>query len=121
MYLLRKPAVIGTSKGSLSLTSKKKNYQATVFATRYPPRADIEEVKKYLEINLKSVTGDEHNVKVEKIDTKYASYASFKITCICPNTAVFMNPDIWPEGVLVKWWKTPRYENINSGTSYNQH
>ena len=117
---LRKPAVIGTAKGSLSLTSRKKNFQATVFATRYPPRADIEEVKNDLEINLKSVTGDEHNVKIEKVDTRYASYASFKITCICPNTAVFMNPSIWPDGVLVKWWRTPRNETFNRGTFYNQ-
>ena len=104
---LRKPAVIGTAKGSSTLTFKKRNYQTTVFATRYPPRVDIEEVKNDLEINLKTVTGDDHNIKIEKVETRYASYASFKITCICPNTAAFMNPNIWPEGVLVKWWKAP--------------
>ena len=118
---LRKPAVIGTAKGSSTLTFKKRNYQATVFATRYPPRVDIEEVKNDLEINLKTVTGDDHNIKIEKVETRYASYASFKITCICPNTAAFMNPNIWPEGVLVKWWKAPRNENFNRGTSYNQY
>ena len=118
---LKKPAVIGTAKGSSSLASKKKNFQAAVFATRYLPNVDMQEVKNDLELNLKSVTGDDHNIKIEKIDTKYSSYTSFKITCVCSNTAVFMNQDIWPEGVLVKWWRSPRNETFNRGTFHNTY
>lgn len=88
-----KPAVIGKSKGSSALSIKTRTYQAKVFASRYPPGVDQGEVKSDLEQNLKILTGNDHSVNVEPIGTKYGSYASFKITCFCPHTAVFMNPD----------------------------
>lgn len=110
----RKSAIIGKSKGSSALSIKTRTYQAKVFASRYPPGANPGEVKHDLEQNLKHLTGTDHRVTVEPISTKYGSYASFKITCFCPHTAVFMNPDIWPEGCLVNWWREPRYKAINT-------
>ena len=65
---------------------------------------------------MKNISGTVHEVKIEKLETRYDSYSSFKITCICPNTAIFMNPDIWPEGVLFRWWRTPRNDNAKYGT-----
>ena len=114
----RKQGLVGTAKGS-DLAVNKRNYQATVFATRYHPNDNILDVKRDLESNLRIVTDVVHDVKIEKLDTRYDSYASFKITCICPNTAVFMNPDIWPEGVLFRWWRTPRNENAKYGNGMN--
>ena len=110
----RKKGLVGTAKGS-DLAVNKRNYQATVFATRYHPNDNILDAKKDLESNLKKATDVVHEVKIEKLETRYDSYASFKITCICPNTAAFMNPDIWPESVLFRWWRTPRNENAKYG------
>ena len=115
----RKSAVIGTGKGSSGLSLSKRNYQATVFATRYSPDISIETVKSDILRNLKDITNVDHDVKVERLETKYESYSSFKFTCSCPNTAVFMNPEIWPEGILFRWWRVPRNDNARFGTGGN--
>lgn len=96
------------------MSIKTRTYQAKVFASRYPPGSDPEDVKQDLENNLKQITGTDHNVTVEQVGTKYGSYASFKIICFCPHTAVFMNPNIWPEGCLVNWWREPRYKTLGT-------
>ena len=69
-------------------------------------------IKRDLEDHLRRTTGEHHEVNVEKLDTKYDSYSSFKITCICPNPDVFKNGEIWPRGILVRWWRKPRNDNI---------
>ena len=94
----------------------RQGYQASLFVTRYPPDVEISEVKDYLENSLKELTGENHSVKIEKLETRYASYSSFKVTCICPDTNIFMDPCIWPDGVLVKWWRAPRYDSSITGT-----
>ena len=95
---------IGTGK-STSLGIQNRKFRATVFATRYEPDTEIGAVKKDLETNLYRHTGIKHIVTVEKITTRYEHYSSFKVTCFCENTAVFMNSDIWPSGTLYKWWR----------------
>ena len=57
---------------------------------------------------MKNYTGEYHLVNVEKNVTKYDSYASFKISCVCKDTDIFENADIWPEGSLIRWWRNPR-------------
>ena len=96
---------------NLGLQSRK--YKATVFATRYDPTSDIASVKKDLETDLKNYTGVIHTVDVEKVETRFDFYASYKITCFCENTAVFMKHDIWPEGIFFKWWKSRKNNNNN--------
>ena len=115
----RKPVTIGTAKGSAGLALKKSNYQATVFASRYSPSVSEDTVKSDLERNLKEITNVDHDVRVERLETRYEFYASFKITCLCPNTAVFMNPEIWPEGCLFRWWRNPRNDNARFDTRNN--
>ena len=61
----------------------------------------------------------DHDVRVERLETRYEFYASFKITCLCSNTAVFMNPEIWPEGCLFRWWRNPHNDNARFGTRNN--
>ena len=94
---------IGTGENN-NLGIKERKYKAEVFATRYKPDVDVNKVKLDLELNLLKHTGDKHNVEIEKLQTKYSHYTSFKITCFCAKTAVFMNSNIWPAGTLFKWW-----------------
>ena len=75
------------------------------------PNIELSTVKADLEKNLKTTTGEEHHVDVEKLATRYDSYSSFKITCICSNTVALMNSEIWPEGSWVRWWRNPRSSN----------
>ena len=95
---------IGTAKNS-NLGIKNRKFSAEVFATRYEPDVIIEDAKNELEQRLYIHTGEKHIVNVEKLRTKYDHYSSFKITCICSNTAVFMNSTIWPDNVYFKWWR----------------
>ena len=88
---------------------------------RFAPDENLLVVKRDLERNLKTESGEDHEVNVEKLSTKYDSYASFKITCMCANTAVFMNPEIWPEGCLFRWWRNPRNSNAQIGTGLIEH
>ncbi|CAL4246677.1 unnamed protein product, partial [Meganyctiphanes norvegica] len=87
---------------------KKKKYHSTVFATRYEPDTNVTTVKKDLESNLLRAIGVRHIVTIEKIATRYDHYGSFKISCSCDNTAVFTNPEVWPTGILVRWWRQTR-------------
>ena len=103
----RNPGIVGTAKGpALAITERKR--QATLFATRYKPNVEVFTVKKDLEAKLKKLTGEYHLVDVERISTRYDSYASFKINCVCKNTDIFENAAIWPEGSLIRWWRNPR-------------
>ena len=95
-------AVIGTGKSTNHAIQKKKHL-ASIFATRYEPTTDGNSVKKELETNLLKVTGVKHIVTVEKLKARYDHYASFKISCLCDNTAVFTNPEIWGKDIFIRW------------------
>ena len=74
----------------------------------YRAGIDISEVKANLERNLEVATGQIHRVDVERLKPKYDNYSSFKITCVCNDTSVLMNPSIWPQGNFVREWLIPR-------------
>ena len=111
----RSDAIIGTGKGS-NLAIQNKKYNASLFATRFEPDTNAASIKRDLEANLLRITGTMHIVTVEKLTTKYDHYASFKISCSCDNTAVFTNSELWPENILVRWWRSPR-----KGINTNNH
>ena len=104
----RNSGVVGTAHGSnLTVNNSDRKYRGTVYATRYRANIEISEVKADLERNLRITTGEVHHVDIERLQPKYNSYSSFKITCICNNTAVLMNSDIWPERSFVRCWRNP--------------
>ena len=104
---------VGAGRDSkISITNRK--YKAEVFCTRFLPQVDEEDVKRVLEADLLRVTNTQHTVTVTKLQAKYDHYASFKVTCFCENTAVFMKKDIWPPAVLFRWWRKPRNTNSQS-------
>ena len=119
----RNSGVVGTAQGSnLTLNDCDRQYRGTVFATRYRSGIEISEVKVNLERNLLITTGEAHSVDVERLKPRFDSYSSFKITCICNNTSVLMNPNIWPEGSFVRWWRNPpKSKGGITGSSTNQH
>ena len=116
-----KSGVVGTAKGSnLTVDDNERKYRGTVFATRYRANTNIAVVKSNLERNLLITTGEVHHVDVERLKPKFDSYSSFKITCVCNNTSVLMNSDIWPERSFVRWWRFPPKSNGGiTGSSKN--
>ena len=71
---------------------------AHFFATRFDPQVTESDAHNHLHRQLGlDIT----------VDTKYNTYASFYITCMCPEPAVFMSCDLWPDMVFVRWWSEP--------------
>ena len=99
--------VVGTAIDS-NISIAEDRRLGKVFATRYGPDVDITSVKSNLENKLKETTGVEHTVNVESVKTRFNSYSSFKITCLCSDINVLYNPSIWPKGCFVKRWIDPR-------------
>ena len=86
-------------------TAIKSNYKvgrirsANLFATRFDPSVSAEQLGNYLSEKLKL------NVNVSAVTTKHSTYASFHITCQCPDPSVFLSEDLWPENIFVHWWR----------------
>ena len=99
--------VIGKAKNSglktLNIASRQRI--ANVFVTRFDPSVTEEDIKEYLTKTLNL------DVQVEKVQTRFNTYASFHIVCQCAQPEIFMSSDLWPENTLVRWWRQPR--NIN--------
>ena len=82
------------------------------------PGIDVELILqrlKDLEYHLQKATGKQYTLQVEEVETRFNTYSSFKITCFCVNSMVFMDSQIWPENILFKWWK----ERRNQRNDYN--
>ena len=86
---------MGFNKNS-PLSVSPRPHWAYVFATGYSTRTQAHEVKRDIEANLQRKTGKIHFVKVDREDTRYDSYRSFRISCWCINSEVFMDSTIWP-------------------------
>ena len=89
-----------------------------MFATRFTPDTTPEQVKDILKEDerLKDM-----NINVEKLNTKYDTYASFHITCVCLETEakLFLEPDAWPNGILVRPWKEKKTNRNQGNVAYN--
>ena len=100
--------VTGTNTNS-ALSVAPQPHWAKIFATRYSPHISPSVVKNDLEQNLQKITGKVYEVQVEPMETKYSSYCSFKISCFCVNSEVFMDSRLWPENVMAKWFRQKRF------------
>ena len=74
---------------------------ANLFVSRLKEDTEPTELKAYLKSKL------DMEVEVDCVK-KTDWYASFHIKCYCDDPSVFMNPDIWPLGTFVRWWKENR-------------
>ena len=95
--------ITGRAKGSGIKSASVKRF-ANVFATRLERHVTATDVTNYLNQRL----GRGITLTVEAVPTKFDSYSSFHITCECSDTAVFMDPSLWPEDTFVRWWRNPR-------------
>ena len=71
------------------------------FVSCLPPETEDKLVKDYVK---KTFNVD---FKREKIDTRFDSYASFKVNSFCKNSEAFFNASNWPEFIMVRrlWTK----------------
>ena len=99
--------VTGTNTSS-ALSVAPVPHWAKIFATRYLRDTNPSVVKRDLEQNLQIITGKVYQVQVEPMETKYDHYCSFKISCFCVDSEVFMDSRLWPENVMAKWFRKKR-------------
>ena len=107
----KKKATPGTLVGTsleTNLTTADRKRSCKLFATRFSPNVNILNVKSELERKLKTTTGKDHVINVERVQSKFDSYSSFKITCLCTDISALYNPSIWPKDCFVKRWIEPR-------------
>lgn len=115
----RKPTgIVGTAKAGdnknapiRAIKASRRIRFANVFATRFDPDVSVSSIKDYLKNNLPADTQD---LTVEAVTTKYNTYASFHITAKCPDPSVFMNVDLWPEDIFVRWWREHKQKRVDA-------
>ena len=98
----RKEQLVGKANATGTASVKRKRV-ANVFATRFDPNLETQELKSYLENKLSL------NVSCERLQSKYADhYSSFYIKAECDDPSVFMDPELWPEGIYFRWYRPSR-------------
>ena len=104
--------ITGSAKGSGIKSTGVKRF-ANVFATRFESHVTADDIETYLLQRL----GGGNKLSVVPLATNYDDYASFHITCECADTAIFMDPSLWPEDIFVRWWRNPRVPSNMHATS----
>ncbi len=102
--------IIGTAaQGNIKVVRMK---LVSVFATKFTPDLDAETLSSYLTKQLG------HDVKCERIATASNRYSSFKVCAECNDVMEMYNPELWPEGCLVRRYYEPRKAGrIGAGTA----
>ena len=110
----KKTCVTGNGQGS-GLRSVKRKRLASIFATRFVHMSAVTTLS--ITGYLKSRLADNMPVKVDAIPTKFTTYASFHITCECDEPAIFMDPFLWPEDIILRWWRSPASSSSTASTA----
>jgi len=98
----RPAPIIGTnSSNNIKSVGKTK----WLFISRLAPEVEKEELVGFLKSNLGS------EIKCEEWKTKYEGYKSFKVGLSESQIKNALNPDLWPNGVLVKIFRPNRLKN----------
>lgn len=93
-------SIIGT--GTVSTIKTVKTKIVNVFATKISPELDADTLAEYLKSKLNRV------VTCQKIDSARSRVGSFKVTAECNDVSEMYNPELWPEGALVRRYYEPR-------------
>lgn len=93
-------SIIGT--GAVSTIRTVKTKLVSVFATKFALDVDAETLALYLREKLK------RDVTCQKIASKRSRFGSFKVTAECNDVGEMYNPELWPEGALVRRYYEPR-------------
>lgn len=115
----RNPGIVGNSSRN-GPAAAERIVKANIFATRYTPNTTSEEVKHYL---LSDDRLQNLNIMVEKVESRYDTYASFHITCVCLKDIAneFFNPDLWPRNILVRQWREKRVQRNVFNNHYGRY
>ena len=100
--------IIKGSNSNSSLSVAPRPHLAKVFASGFVPGTNPNYIKKDLEENIHRLTGEKYDIQIEKLTTRLEYYSSFKISCYCIDSDIFMNSNIWPTNVLIKWFRERR-------------
>ena len=97
----RKQMAAGKARGTGLNVAQRQRF-ASVFVTGFTAEVEALEIREHVE------TCTELKVEVVKLQTKHDTYSSFHVKATCENPNVFMNDDLWPEGVRYRWFKPAR-------------
>ena len=97
----KQPNIGSNNRSSISVGPRL--HMAKVFATKYSTETTEADVKAELDKMLRIKTGKIYWVTVTKLETYFKTYNTFLITCKVPDSSVFMDKNIWPEGVVYDW------------------
>ena len=74
-----------------------------MIASGFDKRAKVEEIKLELEYKILRKTGKVYYVRVEKEHNQHSNYNTFRISCYCTKSEIFMDRTIWPANVNFAW------------------
>ena len=98
----RKRYTIGTGRHTIKAAAyAKEGRAADVFVTRLAPDVTVDDIIKHVKDNLNIPA------RVELVKATN-NYCSFHINATCKMPSKLIDPDLWPEGAIVRWWRTPR-------------
>ena len=87
--------IVGSGSGD-NIGLRSKGRFVSLFISRLNPDCDSSEIETYIKSKFDS------ELKCEKLDTRYDTYASFRAEGYCKNPSIFYDADMWPESVLVR-------------------
>ena len=96
--ITKKPIIMGKGKDiktSIQPATKRIPRKA-IFVTRLDPNTSIENIEKHIKSNIGIAS-----TVCSKIKTKYETYSSFHISTEEPDMDKILDPNVWPEGVLI--------------------
>ena len=93
--------IVGKGLGNSNGISGKGRF-ISLFVSRLEPDIEANRVKKYVDDKF------EVDFICEKMQTRYDTYASFKLEGYCKNSDVFFKEENWPENILVRRFYKPR-------------
>ena len=114
-----KQGMVGSSTRS-NIAAATRYIKSSVFVTRYPPGMTAVEVKNNLILDERV---KDLNIKVEQVQTKFDTYTSFHVTCVCKESdaKIFLEPDLWPSGILYRQWRERRIVNARGSNNSSLH
>lgn len=98
----RRPSLLlGTGRSSNIAAVKKRTWSLFI------SRANTETTSDDIVYHVRSIM-PRANVECNQLQTRYNTYKSFKLNVVCENIETLMDPNSWPEGILVRKFFTPR-------------
>ena len=104
---------LGKLSGSSLKTVLRRLLPADVFVSRLNPETSESDMTYFVKLQFPEAT----NVTCTKLKTKFDSYSSFRITLNGINFKDSLNPESWPNGVLIKRFYSPALSKNQAGSS----